>query len=346
LTTETTNKKAALLMLAVVILAIGAWEIYLRSQNLEPSYDDNDALWANQRARVYEPADETVVFIGSSRIKYDLDIPTWEKLTGKKAVMLAMTGSNPRPVLANLANDEKFKGHLVIDVTEILFLSNAPFYSEKPNTNLAYYKDRTPAQLASFQLNHFLESQLVFLDEDYLTINAKLKDLQIPNRPGVFVMPPFPIGFERTQFSEQALMSNEFVSVKSQQQQMIDIWHMLMSGPKPPPMPEEALMAIIQSVKSDVEKIQARGGDVIFVRTPSTGMMGKGEKMAFAKDKFWDKLLKETRCKGFHYADSRVMSQLVCIEESHLKPTDAVIFTTALVKMLQTENNSLIAKTN
>ena len=343
--TEPANKKAAFLMLAIVILTLSAWEIYLRNQNLKPSYDDNDALWANQRARVYEPANETVVFIGSSRIKYDLDIPTWEKLTGKKAVMLAMTGSNPRPVLANLAADENFKGNLVIDVTEILFLSDAPHYSEKPNTNLAYYKDRTPAQLASFQVNHLLESQLVFLDEDYLTINAKLKELQIPNRPGVFVMPPFPIGFERTQFSEQALMSDEFVSVKSQQQQMIDIWHILMSGPKPPPMPEAAMMAVINSVKSDVDKIRARGGNVMFVRTPSTGMMGQGEKMAFPKDKFWDKLIKETGCKGLHYTDSSVMSQLVCIEESHLKPTDAVIFTKEFVRMLR-ETNFLTAKTN
>jgi hypothetical protein len=343
--TDPTNKKAALLMLAVVIVTIAAWEIYLRSQNLDPSYDDNDALWANQRGRVYEPTDETVVFIGSSRIKFDLDIPTWEKLTGKKAVMLAMTGSNPRPVLTNLANDENFKGNLVIDVTEILFLSDAPFYSEKPNTNLAHYKDRTPAQIASFHINHLLESQFVFLDKDYLTINAQLKALQIPNRPGVFVMPLFPIGFERTQFSEQVLMSDEFVSEKSQQQQMIDIWHMLTSGPKPPPMPDAAIMAVIHSVKTDIDKIKARGGDVIFVRTPSTGAMGQGEKMVFPRDKFWDKLLKETGCVGFHYADDLVMSQLVCIEESHLKPADAVIFTTEFVKMLQAENNSLIAKT-
>lgn len=344
--TETSHKKAALLMLAIVILVMASWEIYLRSQNLEPSYDDNDALWANQRARIYEPKSETVVFIGSSRIKYDLDIPTWEKLTGKKAVMLAMTGSNPRPVLANLAADENFKGNLVIDVTEILFLSDAPFHSEKPNTNLAYYKDRTPAQKASFEINHLLESQLVFLDKDYLTINAKLNALQVPNRPGVFVMPPFPIGFERTKFNEQALMSDEFVATKSQQQQMIDIWHLIMSGPKPPPMTEEALMAVINSVKSDIDKIKSRGGHVVFVRTPSTGMMGQGEKMIFPKEKFWDRLLKETGCPGFHYADNPVMSQLVCIEESHLKPKDAIIFTQEFVKMLQAENNSLIAKTN
>lgn len=344
--TEPTHKKAALLMLIVVLVTVAAWETNLRSQNLNPCYDDNDALWANQRARIYEPPAETVVFIGSSRIKYDLDIPTWEKLTGKKAVMLAMTGSNPRPVLSDLAADQNFKGNVVVDVTEILFLSDAPFYSEKPNTNLAYYKDRTPAQIASFHVNDFLESKFVFLDKDYLTINAKLKALQIPNRPGVFVMPPFPIGFERTQFSEQVLMSDEFVSTKSQQQQMIDIWHMLMSGPKPPPMPEAAMMAVINSVKSDIRKIQARGGDVLFVRTPSTGIMGQGEKMAFPKDKFWDKLLKETGCKGFHYTDNPVMSRLVCIEESHLKPADAVTFTAAFVRMLKDDNALLTAKTN
>jgi hypothetical protein len=344
---EQSSRKALFLMLFIVVVTLSSWEIYLRNQDLKPAYDDNDALWANQRARVYEPADKTVVFIGSSRIKYDLDIPTWEKRTGKKAVQLAMTGSNPRPVLEDLANDPDFKGNLIIDVTEILFFSDVPFYAKKPAENLKHFHERTPAQKASFQVNHVLESQLVFLDKDYLSINAKLTALQLQNRPGVFVMPTFPIGFERTQFSEQALMSPEFVSSPAQQKQMTDIWHLLMSGPKPPPMPDAAFMAVVNSVKKNIDKIKARGGSVVFVRTPSTGIMSHGEKMAFPKDKFWNRLLSETGCDGFHYADNAILNKLVCAEESHLKPKDAVIYTEELVKFLA--NDKLLettAKTN
>jgi hypothetical protein len=343
---ETSSKKALFLMLFIVVLTLSSWEIYLRGQNLKPSYDDNDALWANQRARVYEPSAETVVFIGSSRIKYDLDIPTWEKLTGKKAVQLAMAGSNPRPVLEDLANDPDFKGDLIIDVTEILFFSDAPFYAKKPLENIRHFHDRTPAQKASFEVNDLLESQLVFLDKENLSINAKLTAMQLSNRPGIFVMPNFPIGFERTQFSEQAVMSPEFVSTPAQQKQMTDIWHLLMSGPKPPPMTEAVFMAAVNAVKKNINKIRARGGRVVFVRTPSTGIMSLGEKMAFPKDKFWNRLLKETGCNGFHYADNAILNKLVCAEESHLKPNDAVIYTEQMVNFLANEKFLEPAKTN
>ena len=118
---DSSLKKSAILMLCIVIGIIASWEFYLRSKGIRPSYNDDAPLWANQRARIYETSDKAVVFIGSSRIKYDLDIPTWEQLTGKHAIQLAMTGSNPRPVLENLANDNNFKGNLVIDVTEFIF---------------------------------------------------------------------------------------------------------------------------------------------------------------------------------------------------------------------------------
>ena len=130
--------KSALLMLVIVIAVLAFWEISLRSKGITLTYDDGPPLWANSRSTVYEPIDESVVFIGSSRIKYDLDIPTWEGITGNHAVQLAIEGSCPRPALEDLANDKNFKGRLVIDVTEGLFFSNAPPNLETPIENIKY----------------------------------------------------------------------------------------------------------------------------------------------------------------------------------------------------------------
>ena len=75
---QTANfQKGGLLALIISVLAITCWEISIRNRDLPLSYDDNEALWADKRAMVYEPADKSTVFIGSSRIKYDLDIQTW-----------------------------------------------------------------------------------------------------------------------------------------------------------------------------------------------------------------------------------------------------------------------------
>src|SRR5450631_4535057 len=119
-----TLSKPAILMLVLVLAVIGGWELYLRSKGEAISYDDGPPLWADKRAMVYEPSDKATVFIGSSRIKYDLDIPTWEKITGKHAIQLAIEGSSPVPVLVDLGNDKNFAGRLVVDVTEPLFFSS------------------------------------------------------------------------------------------------------------------------------------------------------------------------------------------------------------------------------
>lgn len=322
-------------MLVIVVVVLAGTEIYLRSSGITPAYNDDPALWANTRAKVYEPADKTVVFIGSSRIKYDLDILTWQKLTGKRAVQLAMTGSSPIPVLEDLANDPAFKGNMIIDVTEILFFSGTPMFNAKPEENLHHYYDRTPAQRANFQINRLLESQLVILDKDNYSVNATLKSLKIPNRPMVFEMPLFPVGFERTGFDEQASMSPQFVTDTNAHQKVINVWKYLSGGPKPPPMPDTVLVQLCTHVKTAVDKIKARGGKVFFVRTPSSGDMGFGESMAFPKERFWTTLLKVTGCDGFHFTDNPITAKMVCPENSHLTPADAVIYTQQLVKRLQ-----------
>src|SRR6187431_1426228 len=109
--------KSAVLTLVTVAIVILSFEIYLRNQGATIDYDDGEALWSNNRNMVYEPTDKSLVFIGSSRIKYDLDLPTWKGLTKVHAIQLAMEGSSPRPVLTDLANDPNFKGNVVIDVT-------------------------------------------------------------------------------------------------------------------------------------------------------------------------------------------------------------------------------------
>jgi len=93
--------KAAILALLLIVVVIGGWEVYLRNKGVTISYDNGKELWADKRAMVYEPSDKTTVFIGSSRIKYDLDIDTWQKITGRHAVQLAIEGSSPMPILTD-----------------------------------------------------------------------------------------------------------------------------------------------------------------------------------------------------------------------------------------------------
>jgi hypothetical protein len=286
---------------------------------------------------VYEPADKATVFIGSSRNKYDLDIPTWESMTGDHAVQLAIEGNSPLPVLDDLANDKNFKGKLIVDVTEILFFTTAPANTEEPKKRIAYFKKLTPAQKFSFKVNHVLESQLVFLDKENFSLNTLLAKTKIPDRKGVFSFPDFPMDFGRVSFSRQDKMTDRFLADTSLQNQVKRIWDFFRSINKEPPASGARLDSFLNTVKTDVDKIKARGGQILFLRTPSSGPFLAGEKMGYPRQKYWERILAVTGCPGIHFEDYPPIAHFECPEFSHLRPSDAVIFTKNIVEILQKE---------
>ncbi|MEB0263185.1 MULTISPECIES: hypothetical protein [unclassified Mucilaginibacter] len=329
--TQLSVKSAALALLLVLAFVI-SWELYLRHQGVVTDYDDGPELWAHTREQVYEPSDKSIVFIGSSRIKYDLDIATWQGLTNKHAIQLAMVASSPRHILTNLANDPKFKGKLIIDVTEVLFFSNRG--NASPDAGIAYYKERTPAQKLSFLIDKPIESRLAFLNNGKYAINAFIGEMHIPNRPMVYPFLDFPQGFGITLLNRQTKMSADFVTDTNKRNKVKAIWGLLKNDPTPP-MSGKALDLVMQSVTRDVAKIKARGGDVVFTRTPSSGFFLMAENHMFPREAYWNRLLKETGCKGIYYADYPVMASLTCPEFSHLSPAGAVTYTHTLVNILK-----------
>ena len=88
--------------------------------------------------------------------------------------------------------------------------------------------------------------------------------------------------------------------------------------------------------REDVQKITSRGGKVIFVRTPSSGVFLQIEQQIFPREHFWNRILSLTGAPGIHFMDYPEQ-QLICPEDSHLSPTDAITYTKSLVKVLETE---------
>ena len=337
--------KAGILMLIIVLAFFVSWELFLRNKGIRISYDDDESLWADKRAMVYEPADKATVFIGSSRNKFDLDIATWQKLTGDHAIQLAIEGNSPLPILDDLATDDKFKGKLVIDVTEGLFFSTAPPTITKPAQRIAYYKKRTPAQRFSFLVNHQLEDRFVFLNKDHLSLSALLDYLPIKKRPGVFALPNgCPQDFNPSNFDRQDIMTDRFEKDTLLQNQVKGLWNFYRSISKDPPPNPAKTDSIIATIRKDIDKIKQRGGQVIFVRTPSSGPYWQGEQMGFPRAAYWEKLLTATGVSGIHFKDYPAIDHFICPEFSHLKQADAIVFTKNLARILEEEKGWKFAK--
>ncbi len=329
--------KAGVLTLILVIISIGSWEFYLRSKGNAIYYDDDEALWSDKRAKVYAPSDKATVLIGSSRNKFDLDIETWRAITGEDAIQLAFEGASPLPVLDDLANDPHFKSKLIIDVTEGLFfgLSRGP-RGARVTAALDYYKKITPAQKFSFKVNHILESQFVFLDKDWFSLNSLIGKAKVPPRYGVYGGPDFPMDFNRVTFDRQCKMTPRFEADTNLQNRVKAIWAYGASR-RGEPLTLFQQDSIISNVKKNTDKIKARGGQIVFVRTPSSGPFVEGEKKGFPRENYWNKLLSVTDCPGIHYEDYPATAHFQCPEFSHLKPSDAIIWTKNLIQILEAE---------
>jgi hypothetical protein len=328
--------KAGILTIVLVTSTLVCWELHLRNKGLTVDYDDGESLWSNKRGMVYEPADRSTVFIGSSRIKYDLDIETWKTLTGDNPVQLAIEGNSPRPVLENLANDKNFRGKLVVDVTEGLFFSSSPNNTSEPESRITYYKKITPAQRMSFLINYQLESRFVFLDKANFSLAALLDELPIKKREGVFSLPwNFPMEFGRITFDRQDIMMDKFLTDTNLQNKVKGLWDFFHKVDTELPASGKTLDSVFISVKSACDKIKSRGGQVLFVRTPSSGPYLAAENEGFPRKKYWDQLLKITNCPGIHFADYPGIDHFVCPEFSHLNHSDAIIFTKHFVRILE-----------
>lgn len=338
--------KAAIFTFFLLVVFAVSWETYWRHRGFTATYNDDKILWATKRKEVYKPPDQATVFIGPSRIKFDLDIPTWERLTGEEAIQLAIVGTSFRLILNNLASDQKFAGKLIIDATEFSTFSGVALRDRQATQAVEYYKKESPSQAASSTIDHALESQLVFLEEGKFGLNALLYGMQVPDRKGVAVVGAygFPKEFSVCTIDRQSYMTSMFLSDKNLQKIQQKNW--LKRGPWITKcltdktihgLRGDSLTMVFDEIKKAIDKIRARGGQVIFVRPPSSGGYKKAEDIVYPRQEYWDKLLTYTNTPGIYYSDYPDIANFVCPEWSHLAPKDAVTYTENLVRILKEE---------
>lgn len=328
--------KAAWLTLVLVLTFVAGWEAYWRYNHYALAYNDDESLWAYTRKQIYQSSPTRPVFIGSSRIKYDLDLATWQRITGEKPIQLSIVGTSPRPLLTDLGNDPDFKGTLLIDVTEPLFFTPTGAFSEKEaDKRVAAYPNWSLSQQASFQINRVLEANFLFLDDFYLALNPLLGRLPIPERPGTWGGPKFPYEFSANGFDRQTKMADAMVADTSIQNAVKRVWQDIGAHSSKGAIAGPPLVDILNQTRTSINQIRARGGRVVFIRTPSDGPMYAMEKQAFPRSQYWDRLLAHTQTPGIYFADYPALTRFTCPEWSHLTPKDAVGFTQELLPIIE-----------
>jgi hypothetical protein len=88
-------------------------------------------------------------------------------------------------------------------------------------------------------------------------------------------------------------------------------------------------------IAETVEQLQTRGGRVVFVAMPSSGLVREIEARRYPRAQFWDRFLHESGAAGIHAAYEPTLREFVCPDGSHLDMRDRARFTEALARALK-----------
>ena len=315
-------------MLVMLALLLGAWEYALRGLGLRAGdLDDGRDYWAVERRKVDLGPRDSVVIIGDSRMLYDTDLATWQRLTGRRPIQLALPATNAQNFLHDLATDEHFAGLLVIGTAELSYFRDGDGGSSDV---LEYVKSQTPSQKSGQMIYKELSRHLAFLDTDY-TLFRVIERREWADREGV----DGPYG-EVWKLSESTDDRQSWLWDRLEKDPYLleharRVWKAVYPSE---PVAADVVDRTIARAKADVQRIRARGGEVVWVRPPSSGVLLEREHARFPRAKIWDRLLGETGCFGVHFEDYPQMQNLSLPDWSHLARRSALGYTQAYVQVL------------
>ena len=127
-------------------------------------YRNTYGLWAIQRRRIDAGEGDATVLVGASRIYFDIELPVWERLAGKRPIQLAFEGTSPLTDSRIWRRMPKFTGRLLIGVAPDVFFSGFAYRGGA----VRYTRKESPSQRIGQWLSmRFIEPYLAFYDPDF-----------------------------------------------------------------------------------------------------------------------------------------------------------------------------------
>lgn len=325
--------RIGLITLAITLLAVGAWELRVRSLGYRPSFDDTPGLWSMSRDRLAS-LDNPIVVVGDSRIRFNLDHDiTRRTFDDRPLVSLAMNGSVARPVLSLLAKDESFKGTVLLSYNPLLFwVPGGP-----PLANTMEWIDKHDNRTVAARWGQYIklapDAAFAFVEKDDLALMKMLRGgLPLPNREGVMTGPRMPPYFCAVHLDRREVMWERVTQDPAFAAEIQGIWKGLLGVAKP--LPPDLLAKLRGDVVADIRTIQARGGEVIIITYPSTGWLREWEEQNAPRTDYYEPLVAESGCLAVHFQDHAELRDFDCPEWSHLSGPDAILYTEHLMRII------------
>jgi len=302
---------------------LGGWEIIWRYQGFSPSITDDWPIWSQIRRQANGDAD-AVALVGASRIMLGLDPRILQDEIGGSAHMLAIDGSNPLPVLAELGRDPDFIGSVICSIAPLWLAAEVDSSGDRTAKWLRKYGTQPLSSRLETRLALQVQAHLVFRNGGLAP--EKLWRKWSQGRP---VKPPYaPMRADRYRRADYSLV--DLHSLRASRVERTRELH-----DKAVILQRQDFLQRVADIEHSVEQIQQRGGAVVFVRFPSCGAVRRIEEETVPRRRYWDVFADEISANTLHFADYAGLDTFDCMDGSHLNYDDAVRFTRNLAALLK-----------
>jgi hypothetical protein len=306
--------------LLLLFACVFGWEFFWRGQGFRPSMSDDPGLFSLSRREATRQGSDAFVLVGSSRMQMGIHREALARTTGwAPAVQLAVVRGPSRPVLRHLADDPAFRGNVLCEINPSLFFSHTPGYEREIENYLDVFDQFSLADRTEQHLAMLVQANLV-------TRLSRLQPRVIRNAIRFRQMP--------TPRYEGVVRADRFRYANYQHVRNVNALHARirrdLAGPDPNVLDAAAFDARIRATNQMAETIRSRGGNVIFIRLPSSLMVLEREQRLWPREQWWDVFADRTQFATIHYADDPALASFVPPDGDHLGGLQAERFARAL----------------
>lgn len=308
-------------------LAVAGYEKYWRSRHFVPIVSDDSDLWimARDRVRPFDPHE--VVLLGDSRCRFAFDLDTFgQAFNGRPPVQLSVNDWSCLPALADLSEDDSFRGLLICEVTPRLWFRDDSFGGLQ-----AQYVRRRRTQTLLAGLERWLRLQFqerfVFRHPDLTPtwlVERWSRGLGLP-RAGFIVSYP-----------DRSMRADFIAAGPDRLARQLQL-NRTLAGDRGNGIDPGEFPAFLTRLEAMVARIRARGSEVVFVQMPTAGIVHALEESLYPRGEFWDRLSSSTHAIAILCDDFPELSNFVLLDESHLDRRDVPRFSEAFARVLATK---------
>jgi hypothetical protein len=296
--------------LALFVGAFAGFEAYWRGQGLRPTVPDDADLWRFWRTHVYASDGRVLVFLGTSRIRSDIDLDTLAThVPGFHCVQLGVNGDvSPLGTLRSLALDPRFRGVVVCELA-------APFLPRSRWNDQREYFDRPAGTVAFSRLAYaYLRDKSVVL-HPRVTLSSLAQHFVAGE--------PWPRHARSRAFFDRSAQYDDALT-------RVPLDDRLQLAEQKPVEPRLALEGL-SDLRELVEIIQGRHGSVVFVRLPASAPSVATTESGFTGTINWKRIAEITGavCLSLETGDS--LGPFHCRDGVHLDAAQAKRLTERLV---------------